>query len=254
MQDGPNQRVRILVPDLDMETMMKTPMPDPVGQHADHLQLQIDAAIANGDTDEIVTLSVHAIFVTAVRICREAGLQAPRLVGLSQLGCFLAFRDACDRHLEMAVDHRVSFAREAFEAIAMLEAELRTRSPTQAETKGDAARLLLLGKRLGHSDLMLGIVTAGIWKEYGEALRTLNDRGAHLRARVPTWEVAFMPAAASFCEGKEKVTLGGLVAEARRWAAAEIAAGRNPGLPGTDDGIKQGLKRMEKRGLSIPGR
>jgi len=233
---------------------MKTPMPDPVGQHADHLQSLIDAATEKGDADEIVNLSVCAIDVTALAICREAGVPAPRPVGQSQLSRFLACRDACDAHLETAVDHRVSFARDAFEAIAVLEAELRTRSPTQAEKKGDAARLLLLGKRLGHSELMLGIVAAGIWKEYGEALRTLNDRGAHLKERVPTWEVAFMPAAASFCEGKEKVTLGGLVAEARRWAAAEIAAGRNPGLPGTDDGIKSGLKRMEKRGLSIPGR
>lgn len=233
---------------------MKKPTPDPVGQHADQLQPQIDAAIEKGDANEFVNLSVRATYVTALAICRDAGIPPPRPAGLTQLSLFLAFRDACDAHLERGVDDRVSFAREAFDAIATVEAELRARSPTSIGAKGDTARLLLLGARLGRADVMLELVRTGRWKEFQEALRSLHDRGAHLRGRVPTWEEAFMPAAALFCEGKKKVTLGQLVTEARRWADSKIAAHENPSLPITDDGIKAGLRRMESRGLSIPGR
>lgn len=235
---------------------MKTPTADPSGQHADELKAQIDAAIEKDDIDEVVNLSIHAIWVTALAICREAGIPAPRLVGLSQLRRFLAFRDACDAHLETAADHRVSFAREAFEAIAMVEAQLRVSSPTLGGTKaGDAARLLLLGKRLGHSDVMLAMVTSGIWKDYGEALLSIHNMGTHRRGFVPEWEKAFLPVAVEYCSGKAKVPLASLRRHAEKWDAREREAGRDHGLPESDKGIDDGLKRMESTGrLIIPGR
>jgi hypothetical protein len=235
---------------------MKTPTSDPSGQHADELKAQIDAAIEKEDIDEVVNLSIHATWVTAVAICQEAGIPAPRLVGLSQLGRFLAFRDACDAHLEKATDHRITFAREAFEAIAMVEAQLRVSCPTLGGAmEGDAARLLLLGKRLGHSDIMLAMVTSGIWKDYGEALLSIHNTGSYRRGFVPKWESAFLPVAIEYCSGKAKVPLADLRRHAEKWAASEVASGRNPEFPGTEKGVLDGLKRMESSGrLIIPGR
>jgi hypothetical protein len=233
---------------------MKNPTPDPVGHHADQMMPQIEDAIAKGDVNEIVNLAMRAIYLTAIAICEDAGVPIRLPSGQSQLRKYRALRDACDAHLEENDDERVAIACEAFVAIAVAESTLRSRSPTSDKKAGDDARILLAGAQLGQVDAMLGMVRTGQLQQYGEAVFRLQKIGAHLRGRVPTWEEAFMPAAASFCEGKEKVTLGALVAEARRWAAALIVAGRGPGLPSTDDGIKAGLKRMELRGLSIPGR
>ena len=233
---------------------MKNPTPDPVGHHADQMMPQIEDAIAKGDVNEIVNLAMRAIYLTAIAICEDAGVPIRLPSGQSQLRKYRALRDACDAHLEENDDERVAIACEAFVAIAVAESTLRSRSPTSDKKAEDDARILLAGAQLGQVDAMLGMVRTGQLQQYGEAVFRLQKIGAHLRGRVPSWEEAFMPAAQAFCRGKPKVTLGALVVEARRWAAAEIAANRNPGLPGTDHGIKNGLKRMEKRELSIPGR
>lgn len=232
---------------------MKMPTPDPVGQDANVLRPKIEAAMERGDVNEAVNLSVQATFLTAIAICRDVGIPAPRPrdTGLESL-CG-AFRDACDAHLATDEDFRVTCARDAFDAIAMVETALKARV-SHVGSEGDTARLLLLGGRLGHADVMLGLVTSGLLAEYGVAVHALYNRGAHLRNRLPDWEVSFQPVAQAFCTGKNKVSLGALVLEARRWGEAERDAGRNPGIPATDGGITAGLKRMEARGLSIPGR
>lgn len=233
---------------------MKMPTPDPVGQDADALRPDIEAAIERGDVNDALNISVRATFMTALAICRSVGMEAPRPRDTSLASVCRAFRDACDmRTAAQGDDFRVTCAREAFDAIAMVQSALSAMA-TSTDAEGDVARLLLLGGRLGHADVMLGLVTTGLWDEYGAAVHALYERGAHLRDRVPDWEDGFMPIAKSFCAGKAKVTYGALVQRARDWRDAEIAAGRNPGLPATDDGIKAGLKRMQRRGLTVPGK
>ena len=233
---------------------MKKPTPDPVGHHADQLRPQIEDAIAKGDVNEIVNLAMRATYLTAIAICEDAGVPMRLPSDQSQRRKYRALRDACDAHLEANDDERVAIAREAFVAIAVAESTLRARSPTRNKKAGDAARILLAGAQLGQVDAMLGMVRSGQLQQYDEAVFRLQKIGAHLSGRVPPWEEAFMPAAASFCEGKKKVTLGQLVVEARKWDKANIASGNIPSLPSTEDGIKKGLRRMELRGLSIPGR
>lgn len=233
---------------------MKNPTPDPVGHHADQMMPQIEDAIAKGDVNEIVNLAMRATYLTAIAICEDAGVPIRLPSGQSQLRKYRALRDACDAHLAENDDERVAIACEAFVAIAVAESTLRSRSPTSDKKAEDDARILLAGAQLGQVDAMLGMVRTGHLQQYGEAVFRLQKIGAHLSGRVPPWEEAFMPAAASFCEGKKKVSLGQLVVEARRWEAASIASGDKPGLPSTEEGIKKGLKRMELRGLSIPGR
>lgn len=232
---------------------MKMPTPDPVGQHANALRPEIDAAIERGDMNETINLSVRATFLTAVAICQDVGIPAPRPSNTEFESLCCAFRDACDAHLAADDDFRVTCARDAFDALAMVESALKARI-ANGINKGDTARLLLFGGRLGHADVMLGLVTSGLMAEYGVAVHALYERGAHLRDRIPDWEDGFMPVAKAFCDCKAKVTYGALVARARDWRDAEIAAGRNPGVPATDDGIKAGLKRMQRRGLTIPGK
>jgi len=232
---------------------MRMPTPDPVGGDADALRPTIEAAIERGDVNDALNISVRATFLTAINICRDADIQFPRTDDTALVSLCGAFRDACDAHLARDEDFRVTCAREAFDAIGMVELALRAMA-SSTDAEGDTARLLLLGGRLGHADVMLGLVTTGLWAEYGTAVHALYERGAHLRDRVPDWEDGFMPVAKSFCEGKAKVTYGALVQRARDWRNAEIAAGRNPGLPASDDGIKAGLKRMQRRGLTVPGK
>ena len=47
---------------------MRMPTPDPVGQYADALRPEIDAAVERGDVNESVNLSVRATFLTAIAI------------------------------------------------------------------------------------------------------------------------------------------------------------------------------------------
>lgn len=229
------------------------PTPDPVGCDADALRRDIEAAIDRDDVNDALNISVRATFLTAINICRGAGIEFPRVEDTSLGSLCGAFMAACDAHLATDDDFRVTCAREAFDAIAMAMSALQVMAGSEGASD-KTARLLLLGGRLGHADLMLGLITTGLWAEYGTAVRSMYERGAHLRDRIPDWEQGFMSVATRFCEGKDNVTYGALVTCARGWAASEIASGRNPGLPATDDGIKAGLKRMQERGLDIPGK
>lgn len=116
------------------------------------------------------------------------------------------------------------------------------------------ARLVTIGERIGRLGAALARAETGEIQRI-MALERTRERLASQKGREALWEARFTPVAAKFCHGREKVSLGALVREARRWSDAERAEGRNPGLPGTDDGIERGIKRMEKRGaLTIPGR
>lgn len=234
---------------------MKMRTPDPVGEDADALRPDIKAAVDREAWSEAVILSVRATFLTAVNIADTCGILAPRTRNSSLLNLCRLFRDACQHHLTTVEDDsRVIIARDAFDAIAACQAVLQERGDNLPPGEL-VARLLLLGSRLGQADVMLGLVTTGIWKEYGEAVSRLQNIGAHLRERVPNWEAAFLPVAVAYCAGKQKVHLAELRRHAQKWATTERAAGNNPGLPATDKGVDDGLKRMESSGrLKIPGR
>lgn len=149
---------------------------------------------------------------------------------------------------------KLEVALETFSTIARTQAILEGRDP-DCEHEGDrTAKLILAAAAMGHCDTTIGLCENGHLEDFADAKWLLSQRGAHLRDRLPKWEESFQPFANAYCTGKSKVTLGELVLEARKWAQEEISAGRNPGIPATDDGITAGLKRMESRGLSIPGR
>ena len=200
------------------------------------------------------SLAFQVTYDTAVDICQLAGIPDPQPDNSTLLSRCRAFQSACDAHLATRDDPRVLIAKEAFVAIAMAEVELRPNGLTDFGANVDPARIFQLGKQFGQATSSIGWLTSGVLKEYGEALLTRHNIGKSRRDMVPQWETDFLPVAVEYCSGKAKVTFGKLVLEVRRWAATENAANRNPGIPATDAGITAGLRRMESRNLSIPGR
>ncbi|WGU42084.1 hypothetical protein [Phenylobacterium sp. NIBR 498073] len=150
---------------------------------------------------------------------------------------------------------KLLIALEAFSSIARTQAIIEGRDPDCEEEGDRTAKLILAAAAMGHCDTSIALCENGHWDDFGEAKWKLFQMGRTQRGRQAPWEAAFAPRAVSYCEGKQKVTLGQLTNLARVWADEERGAGRNPQLPSTDDGIKAGLKRMEAAGLlSIPGR
>jgi hypothetical protein len=231
------------------------PKPDPVSGHTDDVRPDYDAAIERGSWAEAVNLVVQAIFRTAIAICQDSGIPAPRPANTTFVDVCDAFCGACENHLATAeYDYRVDTARHVFEVLASVHTTLA--QGVGVLPPGEiVGRLLILGATLGHADVMLTLVTTGIWAEYADVLTKHHPIGQHLRGREPVWETGFLPFAVAYCETRSHVTVGALRREAERWAASERAAGRNPGLPGTEKGINDGIKRLEKSGkLKIPGR
>lgn len=154
-----------------------------------------------------------------------------------------------------SVSYKVLIAFEAFSAITRAQAIIEGRD-ADCEDEGDRnAKLVLAAAAMGHADMSISLCENGHWEDFGDAKWKLFQMGRTQRGRQAPWETAFAPRAVSYCEGKQKVSLGQLTNLARVWADEERGAGRNPQLPSTDDGIKAGLKRMEAAGLlSIPGR
>lgn len=153
-----------------------------------------------------------------------------------------------------AAPARLLIAREAISAIADTQAILEGRDAECEDEGVRTAKLVICAARIGHADTIARLDENGLWDDLGEAKWKLFRQGSTQRGRQAAWEAAFLPDAKAFCVGKAKVSLGQLTSRARTWAEDERKAGRNPDLPATDDGIKAGLKRMEARGLSIPGR
>jgi hypothetical protein len=234
---------------------MRTPKPDPAGDDADQIRPEFERALNADAWSDAINLAVRAMYVTALNICKSAGVEPPRPPPARLLELCIAFRSQCDAHLAANEDDfRVQTARHAFDVMAEVETVLR--QGTDGLGPADiVARLMLIGTRLGHADMMLTMVTSGLLADYGEALSKLHSIGDHLRDRVPDWEKGFLSRAKAYCEGRAKVTLAELRREARRWADDERLAKRNPALPATDKGIDDGIKRMEaSRKLTIPGR
>ncbi|WP_284222542.1 hypothetical protein [Brevundimonas denitrificans] len=149
----------------------------------------------------------------------------------------------------------VEVAAESFMALEAVQAILEGWDSESEDEGVRTAKLILLGSQMGMFSSILAqwetgqidAAAANAWKLYRQ--------GEAQRGRVASWEQSFLPHAVADCEGRTHVTLASLVRLAKEWAGAERAAGRNPGLPGTDDGIERGIKRMERRAvLTIPGR
>ena len=233
---------------------MKMPTPNPVGRGADTIREDVAAAVEREAWSEAVSLSVSAMLLIATNICKACGIPAPRTADSSLLNLCCLCRDACDNHLASVEDDaRVVIARDAFDAIATVQAVHQERSGDLPPAEF-VARLLLIGSKLGQADASLALVTSGILAQYGDVVVRLYNVGGGRRGHVPPWETAFLPTAVAYCKPRSKVSLGELVRKAQKLAKAEIAAGRNPAIPATEDGIKKGIKQMEKRGLEIPGR
>lgn len=146
-------------------------------------------------------------------------------------------------------------ALEAFSAIAQTQAILEGRDPDCDEEGPRTAKLILSAAFMGHADTVVSLCENGHWDDFGDAKWKLFQMGRAQRGRQAIWETAFAQRAQTYCQGKQKVTLGQLTKLARVWAEEERRHGRNPQVPSTDDGIKAGLKRMETSGaLAIPGR
>lgn len=232
---------------------MKNPIPDAAGRFAHRFSPIRDAALKLGDQDKVIRLDLDVTYVTAVDICQKVGIPDPQPVDSTLLSRCRAFRDACDAHLSRDDSGRVRIARAAFAAIAEVEAALSPRGPVVGPNL-DTATVFLMGKRFGEASSSIGWLISGVLEEYGKSVHTFQKTGASRRGIVPKWQADFLPVAVEYCSGKAKVTLGELVREARRWAESEIALTRNPGIPAREAGIMAGLRRMESRGLSIPGR
>lgn len=150
---------------------------------------------------------------------------------------------------------KVLIALEAFSAIARTQAIIEGRDPDCEEEGDRTAKLVLAAAAMGHCDTSIAFCENGHWEDFADAKWKLFQMGRTQRGRQAPWEAAFIPRAQSYCQGKARVTLGQLTNLARGWADDERKAGRNPQLPSTDTGIKEGLKRMERAGsLIIPGR
>ena len=150
---------------------------------------------------------------------------------------------------------RLQVALETFSSIGRTQAILEGRDPDCVDEGVRTAKLMLASAAMGHCDSMLSLFENGHWDDFGDAKWKLFQIGSGQRGRLATWEELFLPVAVAYCQGKKQVQLADLRRLAQRWAKDEIASGRNPGLPGTDKGIADGLKRMEKsKQLKIPGR
>lgn len=192
-----------------------------------------DIRATNARTKEPVAITLDFETLEALaKVCRKAlaemGEDAPALVGI------------------------------AIECIATLEALQAVIEGWDSESDDESvrsAKLVILGSQMGTLHGILAQWETGFIARSAENAWKLYRQGEARRGRVVSWEQTFLPHALSFCEGKSHVTVASLVRLARQWADAERAEGRNPGLPGTEDGVERGIKRMERRRvLEIPGR
>lgn len=234
-----------------------TPNAPPIEDQITKFRLEFDQALEKGELEKALGAAVDGIFLSALKMAGEAG--AVRRPFPPEGGIFAyskSLREDCDQYLtDNAEDFKVATARHAFDAIMEAQGFLKGHhGPHPLPTV--LAQLMLLGARLGHADVMVTMVSSGLWDEFGEAKWKLHNIGSGQRGREAPWEAAFAPAAREFCEkmGKD-ATFGAVVRRAKRWAEEEKKQGRHQELPATDDGIKAGVRRMEKRGdLLIPGR
>lgn len=145
--------------------------------------------------------------------------------------------------------HMLAALRDAMALLEDLDEEAR------ADPSLFTAKFGLVAIQLGHWAALSGLSDVGLWDDFGSARWKLDRIGAGRRGVQPDWQVAFLPVAIAHCEGRASVGLAELRRRARQWADQERAHGRNPGLPATDKGIDDGIKRMEASGrLRIPGR
>jgi len=130
-------------------------------------------------------------------------------------------------------------------AVAALEGRLKKQYEPDL-----ACTLTFWGMQMGEADTVLTMWESGFLSEAVAAKLKLRAMGAHLRGRIPAWEVAARPLAQKFCADKAKVTLGQLIHRVRE----ARTAGQIAGIPDSDEGIRAGIKRMVARGeLVIPG-
>lgn len=228
--------------------------PEPAALEAAEAGRRYHAAIEDEDWKAAVSIAMQGTFSTAVAIARSGGVEIELRAGASLLDQSRVFHAACETALnERGENALVNAARDAFKCISRAEASLM-RAQSHPD-KRSIHRLAVDFGGVGRADTILSIISSGVWSHYTGAIESLENLGAHRRGYVPEWEAQFLPLAISYCRSRAKVTLAELRRKAQTWARAEREKGNNPGLPGTDKGIDDGLKRMETSGqLIIPGR
>lgn len=192
-----------------------------------------DIRVSNARTDETVSLALNfKTLELLAKVCRQA---------VAQLG--------------EDTPALVEIAAESIVALEALQAILEGWDSESEDEGVRTAKLILLGSQIGTLSSILAQWETGLIDAAAANAWKLYRQGEAQRGRVASWEQSFLPRAIAYCDGKVHVTLASLVRLAKEWADVERAAGRNPGLPGTEDGIERGIKRMERRAvLTIPGR
>lgn len=227
-----------------------------IDEQIDAFRAELDGAVDVKDWERALSSAVDGVFLTALKVAGESGAVRRPIPEGGIYDYASSLREDCDQYLEADPDDfRIVTARHAFDAIMEAQGFLLGGVGEQS-IPAMMAQLMLLGARLGHADVMLSMVTTGLWDEFGEAKFKLHNIGSYQRGRQAPWEGAFLPVAQQFCEkAGTDATFGAVVRRANRWFADEKKQGRHHEFPTTEDGIKAGVRRMEKRGdLVIPGR
>lgn len=237
-------------------TLMKNPRPERKAR-SEHAK-KFDLAISKRGFADAAELLLSGFSEAALKILRteyQIKWEAP------PVGGYVSLRD-----LVSGFDQQVAGlgqpslkALQARNTLAALRDVVALVEGVDEEAESDTdiltAKLVICATRLGYWAGHAGLAGAGVWDDFADAKSKLFRVGSGQRGRQAEWQSAFLSRAQGFCEGKPKVSLGQLCVLARTWGEEERRAGRNPGLPSSDDGIKAGLRRMEASGsLQIPGR
>lgn len=223
-----------------------------IEQQIEQFRNEVETAVEADNWERAFAASVDAIFLTALKLCGDAGAVKRPLPEGGVYDFCASLRADCDQYLEAQPDDfRVVTARHAFDAVMdaqgfLLRGALNDPLPTVM------SKLMVLGARLGHVDMMLTMVTTGLWDEFGEAKFKLHSIGSPRRNHRPQWEVQFLDEARRFISAMGSgATMGGLVRRAKTWAKEREKQGDSLEVPKTDDGIKAGIRRMRQRGEII---
>lgn len=227
-------------------------------RHADDEDERIERGFAERDFKAVGTALMSGLYKRALGLLEGEAYVVEWAEPAAGYELMFGLLTALNQQIESegdAAPARLLIAREAISAIADTQAILEGRDAECEDEGVRTAKLVICAARIGHADTIARLDENGLWDELGEAKWKLFRQGSTQRGRQAAWDAAFLPDAKAFCLGKAKVSLGQLTSRARKWADKERASGRNPQLPSTDTGIKEGLKRMERAGsLIIPGR
>lgn len=196
-------------------------------------------------------LNTAIAFVFAAAVCVAVSEGVNSCAGVNRAEHAISMCRMCKAFLVNKPDnYSVRAARDAFGAVAVLEHLLSAASTGT----GDPIKLALAALDLGQKVFQIGAVAEGLWNNWERdkcAREALSAGGQNF---VPSWEAEFCNLAEAFCKNKLKVSYGSLIRQAKIWRDSQPLDGRISDFPKTDEGIRKGIKRLEKKGkLHLPG-